>query len=427
MPGDPMLGAVIRGMRLSRGLTLAAVARRAGCSQSLLSQVETGKRDLQMQLARLLDGIFETGGSLAALTGESRRCLPDQPVGGEDVVLVHVPKRGTIMPVSRRELLAGLGIGAIAGASLDGLQRAVTAAHVDEELLAELGRAFDGFQSAARMLLPQQLSEPLTALIALVDAARRAAPMHMRPELMTLQIRVAEALSWMAEESGEVTAALYWMDRAQQWADIAQWHGMIAYTYVRRSMLAISHALDGMTAVEQAVRGLRMRQAPARIRGLAAKQMAYGLALSQRADATKHALDQAAVLFTATTAQYEETPSIGQGSVDDASLLMIYQATCDVYLGGGSSVIDVLEPRMNAIATGSPRTHAISSAKLAGAYAQAGEPAHACELVLKALEEDSFAGSQSARSEVRRVLPVLDCWPNRSDVREVRHRLGQVG
>lgn len=37
MPGDIRLGAVLRELRRARSLTLAAVARQAGCDQSLIS------------------------------------------------------------------------------------------------------------------------------------------------------------------------------------------------------------------------------------------------------------------------------------------------------------------------------------------------------------------------------------------------------
>jgi hypothetical protein len=47
----------------------------------------------------------------------------------------------------------------------------------------------------------------------------------------------------------------------------------------------------------------------------------------------------------------------------------------------------------------------------------------ACRLILDAIKAaavDSF----STRSELRRALAALERWPQRDDVREVRHRLG---
>ncbi|MFN2496634.1 MAG: helix-turn-helix domain-containing protein [Pseudonocardiaceae bacterium] len=67
VPGDVRLGAVLGELRMARGLTLAAVARQAGCSLSLLSYVESGDRALQPWLAEALDRIYATGSMVASL------------------------------------------------------------------------------------------------------------------------------------------------------------------------------------------------------------------------------------------------------------------------------------------------------------------------------------------------------------------------
>lgn len=218
------------------------------------------------------------------------------------------------------------------------------------------------------------------------------------------------------------------MDRAQQWASVAGWQAMTAYAHVRRSMLAISHASDGLAAAEQAAIAFRVPGSPRRIRGLAAKQMAFGFALAGRPDASKRALDQAIGLLGADAhGEDEDWPSVGQLSVDIADLLVIYQATCDVYLGGGERVITALSPLIDGLGTASRRTQAITQAKLAQAYARAGEPAAACELAWQAADAAIALGSRSTEGELRRVLPALARWPGREDVAELRNRLAMLG
>ncbi|MCO6008830.1 hypothetical protein NE236_28030 [Actinoallomurus purpureus] len=79
----------------------------------------------------------------------------------------------------------------------------------------------------------------------------------------------------MAEESGDLSAALYWTDRVQQWFSVARWQAMASYTHVRRSMLAISAcSATGLAAAEQALLALNTPGTPLRICGLAAKQAA---------------------------------------------------------------------------------------------------------------------------------------------------------
>ncbi|MCO6008831.1 hypothetical protein NE236_28035 [Actinoallomurus purpureus] len=122
----------------------------------------------------------------------------------------------------------------------------------------------------------------------------------------------------------------------------------------------------------------------------------------------------------------EDGPVVGQYSVNDPDLLAIYEATCQVYLGGGDA-IEALVPRMKGIGNGSPRTRIITRAKLAHAYANAGEPALACGLILDVVDEATTVDSQTTRSELHRVLPALARWPARDDANEVRHRLGVLG
>src|SRR5207249_4693927 len=112
---DRNLGAVLRQMRTARQLTLAAAARRVGCAESLMSQVENGHRGLQPWLATALDLVYDTGGAITALTGTPggvSRPGDNEGRGDTNVVLVLIPGRGISVPVSRRELLAALGIGA---------------------------------------------------------------------------------------------------------------------------------------------------------------------------------------------------------------------------------------------------------------------------------------------------------------------------
>ncbi|WP_157777549.1 helix-turn-helix transcriptional regulator [Nocardia terpenica] len=68
MPGDAAMGSVLRELRRSRNLSMAAVAKQVNCAESLISYVETGKREIQPWLAEKLDAVYGTGGAVVALT-----------------------------------------------------------------------------------------------------------------------------------------------------------------------------------------------------------------------------------------------------------------------------------------------------------------------------------------------------------------------
>lgn len=159
MRGDATLGALVRDLRNARGLTLAAVARRVGCVESLLSQVETGSRVVQPWLARAIDAVFETGGAIAALTATGNTVAGRDtghhlPASEEDLILVRVPPKGITVPVSRRALLSALALGAAGGSLLPNLDRAAATVSPDEQLLATLEQTLHTLQAASRRIQP---------------------------------------------------------------------------------------------------------------------------------------------------------------------------------------------------------------------------------------------------------------------------------
>jgi hypothetical protein len=122
----------------------------------------------------------------------------------------------------------------------------------------------------------------------------------------------------------------------------------------------------------------------------------------------------------------DDARGLGQHSVVSDDLFAIFRSTCDVYLGRGEPVISVLGPRLDGLSGASRRTHTITSAKLAHAYASAGAPDVASSLLLETLDTARAIESLSARRELHRAVPALTYWDRRSDVREVLHRLGSL-
>lgn len=236
-----------------------------------------------------------------------------------------------------------------------------------------------------------------------------------------MQARYAESLSWLSEEAGDLSGALYWTDRTAQWAQSVNWSSMVAYTFVHRSMMAISFTSDGVRAVDITQPVLDMADAPPRIKGLAAKQMAFGYALARDRDASARALDTAVRLLDAPVRDDEAV--LGQRSVVNDDLYTIFHTPCDIYLGLGERVIPILEPRLDALSKASVRTATITRAKLARAYANAGQPQEASQLAWEALDAIDTVGSLSARAELQRAVPVLQQWHGRNDVQDILHRL----
>jgi hypothetical protein len=149
------------------------------------------------------------------------------------VVLVELPLGGGTMIVSRRTVLAALSVGTTAGALPD-LRQATAAVPADEGLLSDLTRSLTALHAAGRVVAPARLVDPLTGQVAVLDVVRRRAPAHLRRDYLMLQAQYAETLCWMVQESGDPTGAVYWIDRAHQWADQGGWPTMVAYAHVWR-------------------------------------------------------------------------------------------------------------------------------------------------------------------------------------------------
>lgn len=299
------------------------------------------------------------------------------------------------MPLSRREVLTALGLGMVTGGLQGEFERALEGIQPNGDVLQSLQDAFNGFKETARILPPHQLIDVMTGNVAILDGLRRRATDGDRNRYATLQAHYAESLSWLSEEAGNLPSAMWWIDRASQWAQAAGWTGMTTGSFIRRSMMVMSFSGDGLRVVDEARPVLDMPQASPRMKGLAAKQVASGYALAGNRDESRRALDAA-----------------------------IYQTTCDVYLGYGARVVPALEPRLESLAGSSFRRATITRAKLARAYANAGQPEEACRAAWDTLDAIEQIDSQSARSELRRAVPVLNRWHGRSDVQEVMHRLG---
>jgi hypothetical protein len=404
-------------------LTLAAVARQAGCAESLVSYVESGGRQLHSWLAARLDDIYHTEGVIAALMrGTSHRSNGGADgVSQSDMLIVELPGGGISMPLSRRELLASLGVGIVGGQLLAQFDKATESISIGDATLQSFEDAYAGFQAAARTLPPSSLIDGLTGKVAVLDRLRRRTSGRQRQMFSRMQARYAESLSWLSEEAGDLSAAMYWIDRASQWGQAANWHAMSAYGFVRRSMVVISFTGDGYRAVENASVVLDMRNASPRIQGLASKQIAFGYALTGNENASNRALDSAMQLLSKPVR--EDDAILGQRSVVNDDLFTIFRTTCDIYLGRGQRVIPILEPRLTSLSASSVRTATITRAKLARAYANAGQPHEAAQLSLTALDDIELIGSLSARSELRRALPILRQWHGHDDVRAVMQRL----
>lgn len=88
----PEVGAKLRHLRRIRGLTLKQIADKVGCSESMLSKIETGKVNPSLTMLRDLVQALDT--TIAALFSAEPTTSPVTRAGGRPVIEVDQLRRG---------------------------------------------------------------------------------------------------------------------------------------------------------------------------------------------------------------------------------------------------------------------------------------------------------------------------------------------
>jgi hypothetical protein len=403
------------------------VARRVGCAASLISQVESGSRSLQPWLACALDAMYAGNGVVIAL-GTPRQVAEAGFADTGETVVVRMPGEEGLLVMSRRNALLALSLGALGETFPTSAAARAWGTVETEEALRCLQVRLAGHVRLGRMLPAERVSAALLGDVVALERVKQLCPPSWRARVLALQARYAESLSWFGAEAGDVPEALFWVDRCAVWAQAAGWPAMVAYTFVRRSMMTLTVSDDAAAAVRQADLAMRVPGAPASARALAAKQAAYGYAMAGRADDSARALD-ATMYQLGVAAQEDSGPwgVVGQRSVPSDDLHAVFGGTCRVYLGHGRAALEILEPCLDRIADGSPRTHAITAARLARAAVDTGDVEEACARVTAAVPRVEAVGSASAQAELKRAARGLARWPRHRNVLEVNRVLADAG
>jgi hypothetical protein len=164
--------------------------------------------------------------------------------------------------------------------------------------------------TADKMLGPRQLLGPVLAQIEVLDGLRR----HTRPgtaePTLRLLAQYAEFAGWLHQDSGDTTAAMFWSDRATQWAQAVGDYQMVAYMLIRKSNIALLDD-DAANVVDLAAAA---RKVPGplspKLHALAAQQEARGWALAGEADQFQHQIDTAANLLREHPDDVDETAPV---------------------------------------------------------------------------------------------------------------------
>ncbi|RBM18550.1 helix-turn-helix domain-containing protein [Streptomyces sp. PT12] len=395
-------GPELRRLRLAAGLTLDRLAASVHYSKSFLSKVENGHKRPTPELARLCDTALDAGGALAALVPDPAVPTKLSPTGHDgEVWLLRMNKDGSgrFEAMDRRQVTAA-GAGSALAFGLGGPRSTADAGgtsliEASRSLFGQFRRL--GQASDPGMLLPSLIAQTH----GLEQAALRSGP-RTRRDMLVVASRFAEYTGWMAQESGNDEAALWWTDRAVELAAAGDDPHLAVYGLVRRGLVSLLRG-DIAQAVGLAEHAVNAG-APPRIRGLAAQQQAQAYALSGDYGACMRSLDRARELL-ALDRPDPGAPVIGASHVPD--VVSMYTGWCLHHLGHPGRAAEVLARETARVPAHALRTRTRYGVRLALAHAAAGEIEQACEVLRPLLGQASAVHSATIVADLRRTARVL--------------------
>lgn len=411
-------GAALRRRRLAAGLSLSDLARHVHYSKSHLSKIETGRRLPSLDLARRCDAALAADGALTSLVpvaGQGEFALPAGPTDDQWVIRVDSSGRGGFGAVTHRD---SRNVGSVSPLTW-AMPPAVGTSHRGSGEIGSFRSMFDEMRRAGQAMAPAAL---LPVLIAQTHALRLLAAtskLPLRAEALFLAGRFAEYTGWLAQEAGDDHGALWWTDRAVEFAATSGDRELGAYSLVRRGLVAMYRydARETIAVAEEA----QLARCGARVRGLAALREAQGHALAGDYGRCQRALDRGAVLIESASAADDGGPVLGTTTIAD--VVAMVTGWCLHDLGRTRPAIELLERELASVPDHADRTRARIAVRYSLALVTAGELEHGCAVVDGVLDAITRADSATVRVDLRRLAQELNRRSTHRAVRNLMPRL----
>jgi transcriptional regulator with XRE-family HTH domain len=414
-PSQIRFGIELRRRRIEAGLSLTALAESLNYSKSHVSKIESGAKLPSVAFARRCDHILQAGGELGRLV---------RARAGSDVA-----ERGSGRPnglwlmrmtpdgVSDFQAFAPQ---ALSSGQTDSILSSTMAPPLDLTRAAELALPTFQLLLAEIRQLGQSMDPAVVTQILVVNnhwlrLLAGAAPIRVRQPALRLAGRFAEFTGWMAQESGDEAASLWWTRHAVQLAGEAGDRDLATYALVRRAELAMFRH-DALTVVNLARRA-QDRPASPRVHSLAAQREAQGHALAGDDAACWRALDRARELMQGAPADPGTEPVLGTATTTDP--LAFATAWCLFELGNPELAADTFAAELDRLPAQAHRARARYGARLALSLAAAGDIARACQVAEPVLATAGLINSATIRHDLRDLARTLNRRPHDAAVRDI--------
>jgi transcriptional regulator with XRE-family HTH domain len=267
---------------------------------------------------------------------------------------------------------------------------------------------------------PAYLIPAVQSHLPVIEAICRMTRGPDHEQALRLGSQFAEFCGWLYHDSGDYESAVYWTDQALEYAVELDDRRVISYVLMRKSNIATDAGQPGhgLGLANAALK--QHQQLTPRLRAVALRQRANANALF--AEAADFANDTENALIQATDGLTQEEPDYAPYCTP--SYVEMEAGACWLRLGAAESAVPVFEDsRARWTATEQVRDHALCLARLATAYAMAGQSGAAFAVAEELVSLASGLGSIRLISQVADLRTSLAPWRKTSDVTDLLHRL----
>jgi transcriptional regulator with XRE-family HTH domain len=381
------------------GFTVSHLARRCEMTIGQVNAyMRNGRRPTGAIIARVSDGLRVPGHMFGIAPRPWEIDVKNSP---ESLSPATLPAE-TVEAMKRREFL--LGMAATAGLGVaEGMTP--TFKHVDPELIPYFQQQLEGHYRADMLLGSRALINTVTAQCGLIGQLTDDADEPTRQRMAMVGTSFATFAAWLYLDAGDIAAALYWHDVAQEMAHRSRDREAIACALVDRAMARTDQGMG--TAVVDLCNGalLDATHLSPELRVFAMQQQAHGASLLGDRRQVDALLDAAGQLIGQVDIEVW-----GTACLRTPHYVEVQRATCYGRLGLASEALSVWQQIIPAAPSNARRDIGVWMARQATLSASLREPERTVEFARQAVKVAVETGSARVRRELAITEVTMAPW-----------------
>ena len=277
-----------------------------------------------------------------------------------------------------------------------------------------------GYVEADRLMGSLCVAVPIQLQIPVIERACEVSRSADRIEMLRFACQFAEFGGWIFQDAGDLTCAMQWTNRALDYALELGDERVIAYTLMRKAMIATEGGTpaQGLGITDAALK--RKDSLTPRLRAVILRQRSYSNAVLGEVIATARDADEAVTEAVAGENQDEED----RAPYCTPTYAAMEAGASWVLLGHPKTAIPILEKSRSQWADHTEvRDYALCVSRLALAYAAGGDVERACAAADEVVALAQGLGSRRVAVQLGLLYRGLERWRRDPAVAGVRGRL----